>query len=133
MFDNETFTQRYDEDATILALFREWHDAKRQYRELPDDEEAEAAGDRADAIEDQIYATSAAGLAGIMIKAYFLAHLLRVDELKGDDLCETLGRLGIDDYGEDGLLSFNGGAKVVKSFADDAARLMPELAPSSPE
>ena len=68
MFDNDTFSQRYDDDAALLGLFREWRagmrDIEGQRPAEETDDEYSVANAAVWDIARQIYDTPAAGPRG---------------------------------------------------------------------
>jgi hypothetical protein len=123
MFDDFTATE-HDGDGKLLALFREWSEARLGARDarLDDDDEAvDRAFDKADAIEEAIYKTPGTGPVGLAIKGYFLGFSHGDRDYKID---RAFGEPG--DYGDDGLLKHYD-SRAIKSFVDDAIRFVPEL------
>jgi hypothetical protein len=122
----------------IRSLFGQWIELHRQrdavaIREVGDPvvdaaEEAaiDAFVDRADALEKQIHCLRATGPIGLAIKAYLVARSWRREDLSADDPRGSLGRFNANDY-RGGALWDN--AVELRSFAEDAARFVPELAP----
>jgi hypothetical protein len=103
-------------DRRILGLFREWqaalgHAALRRGCDPPSDAAVRAAGERIEAIEDQIAATAATDAAGLAIKL-FLSVYYEGEEAISDALGAELRADG----------------RFTRSALADAARLVPELA-----
>jgi hypothetical protein len=131
MFDNDTFAQRYDDDAALLTLFREWRAAMREDMERP----AEETEDQSDAancavwdIARQIYDTPAAGPVGLAVKAFMLAFEVCVDDLPpSEEPCSLGESIAQRHYGAGDMLHLD--SHALKGLAGDIARFVPELAP----
>jgi hypothetical protein len=115
MFDNDTFNQRYDDDAAILTLFREWREAVRLCNESEADD-GDGLDEKAWAIERQIYDTPASSAVSLAIKAsmFVQGETSAFDE---DDFT----------YASDGTLQLD--QHALKGLAEDVARVLAELAP----
>jgi hypothetical protein len=115
MFDDTILTERAG-DAALRALFREWCEAKRQYIDMLNDEEATAIDARAQAIERQICNIPAPGAAGLALKAYLLVHLHEQAWRKDNAALPEPEDSCMDNY-------------VAQSIIRDAVRFVPELEP----
>ena len=135
MFDNDTFSQRYDDDAALLGLFREWRagmrDIEGQRPAEETDDEYSVANAAVWDIARQIYDTPAAGPRGLAIKAFMLAFEVCIDDVDRPSLDEpaSLGKFSIaqNHYGAGDMLLIRNHA--LKGLAGDIGRFVPELAP----
>jgi hypothetical protein len=121
-------------DEKILALFREWiaahaaADALIANKAHPyTDEDMAVPLDRAQAAEDRILEIPASGAVGLAIKGYLTALVVRWDDRDDEDPAGSLGRIKHENYRTDGTLAWEG--STTQSFARDALRFVPELAP----
>jgi len=108
-------------DNAILMLFRDWIAAHRDYSAENDEDVLEALVDRANDLEMEIYRTPATGPVGLAIKGYFLGYY------HADTTPEIADFTRPGSYGDDGELA-HWDSRAVKSFFDDAARFVPDLA-----
>jgi len=99
-------------DEKILTLFRQWCELQRQ------EAKSEELAFRRDAVELQIHHTPATGAVGLAIKGYFLGYYHADADPAIDEAALT--------YGEDGEIE-HWDSRAVKSFVDDAVRVVPEL------
>ena len=119
-----------DADEEMRSLFGQWVEIFRQ-RDMLEDDAAEAIVDgfyeQGDIVERRIYDLPARGPIGIAIKGYLVSRYFRIDYLRWGDPCVSLGSFDPDNYTDKGSLSWPWLA--VRSFAEDAVRVLPELAP----
>jgi hypothetical protein len=109
------------DDNAILSLFHDWITAHRDYGAENDPVIWEALVERANDLEMQIYRTPATGPVGLAIKGYFLGYY------HADTTLEIADFTTPGSYVEDGELA-HWDSRAVKSFFDDAARFVPDLA-----